>query len=130
MRKGAMAQAIRNIITKGRREDLVIVIQSYSRSARLMELFYTQALKTLDVDRADVLILGWHNKPPSPRIMDRAMEMKEKGLYRFLGLSGHNRLLFPDLFRDERSDPFMCYNAAHRGGENIFSRMPERADRG
>ncbi len=128
MRKGAMARAIRNIITKGRREDLVIVIQSYSRSARLMELFYTNALKTLDIDRADVLLLGWHNRLPSARIMDRAMEMKEKGLYRFLGLSGHNRLLFPDLSRDERFDLFhVRYNAAHRGAEDdIFSRMPQQ----
>ena len=128
MRKEAMARAIRNIVTKGRREDLVIVIQSYSRSARLMELFYTKALKTLDIDRADVLLLGWHNKLPSSRIMDRAMEMKEKGLYRFLGLSGHNRLLFPDLSGDERFDLFhVRYNAAHRGAEDdIFSKVPEQ----
>ena len=45
--------------------------------------------------------------------------MKEKGLYRFLGLSGHNRVLFPQLARDGVFDLFhIRYNAAHRGAEN------------
>jgi len=86
MRKTGMAQAIRNIVAGGKRDDLVIVIQSYSRSAALMELFYRKALKTLGIETADVMLLGWHDKVPSPRIMDRAMEMKDKGLFRFLGL--------------------------------------------
>jgi len=126
-RKTGMARAIRNIIAKGKRDDLVIVIQSYSRSAVLMELFYRKALKTLGIDTADVMLLGWHDKLPSPRIMDRAMEMKEKGIFRFLALSGHNRPLFPDLAKDERFDLFhVRYNAAHRGAEeDIFARMPQ-----
>jgi aryl-alcohol dehydrogenase-like predicted oxidoreductase len=126
MRKTGMARAIRNILAGRKRDDLVIVIQSYSRSAALMELFYRKALKTLGIDKADVMLLGWHNKLPSPRVMDRAMEMKDKGLFRFLGLSGHNRPLFPDLAKDERFDLFhVRYNAAHRGAEeDIFARMP------
>ena len=44
MRKEAMARAIRNINSKGKRDELVIVIQSYSRSATLMESFYRKGL--------------------------------------------------------------------------------------
>ena len=58
MRKTAMARAIRNIISNGKRDELVIVVQSYSRSAILMEQFYKQALKTLKIDSADILLLG------------------------------------------------------------------------
>ena len=39
MRKNGMRQAIRNICRQEKRDDLVIVVQSYSRSAFLMEAF-------------------------------------------------------------------------------------------
>lgn len=126
MRKAGMARAVRNIIGKGKRDNLVIVIQSYSRSPGLMEHFFRKGLKTLGIDRADVLLLGWHNQLPSPRIIDRALRMQEKGLYQFLGLSGHNRLLFAELARDDRFQLFhVRYNAAHRGAEEeVFARIP------
>ncbi len=68
-RKEAMAVAIRNIIARGQRDQLVILIQSYSRSAALMEYFFARALKKLKIDAADILLLGWHNQPPSGRIL-------------------------------------------------------------
>ena len=97
MRKKSMAQAIRNIIKKGKRDELVIVIQSYSRSAVLLESFFRKGLRTLGIDTADVLLLGWFNERPSSRVMERVLAMREKGMFRFLGLSGHNRSLFPRL---------------------------------
>jgi predicted aldo/keto reductase-like oxidoreductase len=118
MRKSGMMTAIRNLCHQGRREALVVVIQSYSRSALLMEVFFRRALDSLKIDHADVLLLGWHNNPPSDRLLDRAMRMKESGLYRFLALSGHNRPLFPKLAKDGLFDIFhVRYNAAHRGAE-------------
>jgi len=118
MRKSGMRDAIRNICGKGKRDDIVLVLQSYSRSAFLMESFAHKALKALGRDHADILILGWYNKPPSKRILERASAMKEKGLFRFLGLSGHNRRLFPELARLGIFDLFhVRYNAAHRGAE-------------
>jgi len=117
-RTEAMGQAIKNICHKGKRDDLAIVIQSYSRSASLMEIFCQKALKRLAVDHADMLLLGLHNRPPAQRILDRAMAMRSKGMIRFLGLSGHNRKLFPDLVKDGIFDIFhIRYNAAHRGAE-------------
>jgi predicted aldo/keto reductase-like oxidoreductase len=118
LRKNGMRQAIRNICRKGKRDDLVLVIQSYSRSAHLMEAFFQKGLRSLSLDHSEILLLGWHNKPPSQRILDKALEMKEKGLYRFLGLSGHNRVLFPRLAGGGIFDLFhIRYNAAHRGAE-------------
>lgn len=118
MRKSGMRDAIRNICGKGKRDDIILVIQSYSRSALLMESFAQKALKTLGQDNADVLVLGWYNKLPSKRILERAAAMKEKGLVRSLALSGHNRRLFPELARLEIFDLFhVRYNAAHRGAE-------------
>ena len=125
MRKAAMARAIRNIIAKGKRDELIIVLQSYSRSAGLMDAFYRRGLKTLGIENADVLLLGWHNHLPSSRILDQAEAMREKGMFRYLALSGHNRLLFPDLAKDPRFDILhIRYNAAHRGAEKeAFSQI-------
>ena len=117
-RRAGMRQAIRNICRRGQRDQLVIAVHSYARSAWLMEVFYHRALKALGVDHAEVLILGWHNRPPAPRLVDKARELQSKGYVRFLGLSGHNRRLFPDLARGKTFDLFhMRYNAAHRGAE-------------
>jgi aryl-alcohol dehydrogenase-like predicted oxidoreductase len=107
-------------------------MQSYSRSAFLMESFFRQGLKKIGLDHADVLILGWHNKRPSRNILDRALSMRERGLFRFLALSGHNRTLFPELAREEIYDIFhIRYNAAHRGAESeIFPYIEKGAGPG
>lgn len=130
LRKDGMGRAIRHICGQGKRDDLVVVLQSYSRSPRLMELFVKKGLRALVLDHADVLVLGWYNKPPSRKIMDRAQALRELGLVRFLGLSGHNRRLFPRLAEDGVFDLFhVRYNAAHRGAEtDIFPRLAKLSD--
>ena len=118
MRKSNMREAIKNICAQGKREELVIVIQSYSRSALLMESFFEKALRTLALDHVEILLMGWHNSRPGQRLIDKALAMKEKGLFRFLALSGHNRKLFPELAGEGLFDLFhVRYNAAHRGAE-------------
>jgi aryl-alcohol dehydrogenase-like predicted oxidoreductase len=118
LRKNGMREAIKNICSQGCRDDLIIVIQSYSRSSFLMQVFVEKALKSLSLDYADILLLGWHNNVPSQKLLDKAMVMKQRGLYRFLGISGHNRSLFPQLARGGKFDIFhIRYNAAHRGAE-------------
>ena len=130
LRRKGMRDAIRNICKKGNRDDLVIVIQSYSRSTLLLDAFFQKALKALAVDHADILLLGWHNKAPSHRIVDRALQMQDRGMFRFLGVSGHNRKLFPKLMEEFGIfDVFhIRYNAAHRGAEtDIFPHLnPEK----
>ena len=51
---------------------MIVVIQSYSRSAFLLEVFYRRALKLLALDHADFLLLGWFREKPPQRILDKA----------------------------------------------------------
>ncbi|MBN1614639.1 MAG: hypothetical protein JW950_09265 [Deltaproteobacteria bacterium] len=126
IRRQGMAGGIRNIIAKGKRDEMILLLQSYSRSASLMERFFLKGLKALGADRADVLLLGWHNRAPSMRIMERALAMRERGLFGFLAVSGHNRLLFPELAKEGVIDIFhVRYSAVHRGAEQeVFGRLP------
>jgi aryl-alcohol dehydrogenase-like predicted oxidoreductase len=118
-RRTGMCQAIKNICRKGKRDELIVVIQSYSRSAFLLEVFYRRALKLLALDHADVLLLGWYKKKPPQRILDKANAMKKKGMFRFLALSSHNRRLFPELAKKDIFDIFhIRYSAAHRRAES------------
>lgn len=117
-RSSEMQEAIKNLCGKGKRDKLVVVIQSYSRSAAVLEISYRRALKRLGLDYADVLLLGWYNRRPAQRILDRAMQMKDKGLLGYLALSSHKRSLFPEIVRDGIFDIFhVRYSAAHRGAE-------------
>ena len=126
-RKKGMRQAITNICRKGKRDELVVLIQSYSRSAFLTEVFLKNALKSLNIDSADVLLLGWHKRRPSQRMLDKCLDMKTKGLYRYLAISSHNRPLFPRLAQDNIFDIFhLRYNAAHRGVETeVFDQLKD-----
>jgi predicted aldo/keto reductase-like oxidoreductase len=116
--RAGMKQAVRNLCGKGRRDRMVIAIQSYARFGYLMEWFFRWNLRSMGLEQADILILGWHNRRPSPKLVERARALKEKGLFRFLGMSGHNRRLFPEMAADGKFDLFhIRYNAAHRGAE-------------
>jgi len=118
LRKSGMAQALRNICGRGKRNDLIIVVQSYLRSASLLELSCRRALKSLAIEYGDVLLLGCYRKTPPRRIMERAETMKRKGMFRFLAISSHNRSLFPQLAKENLFDIFhIRYSAAHRGAE-------------
>jgi predicted aldo/keto reductase-like oxidoreductase len=116
--RSGMKRAIRNLCGRGQREKLVVAIQSYARYGVLTEKFFRSSLRSMGLERADIFILGWHNRRPSERLVDRALAMKENGLFRFLGMSGHNRGLFPQMAGDGKFDLFhIRYNAAHRGAE-------------
>ena len=93
----SMREAIRNIVGKGRREQMVLAMFSYAHQSFLTEHFLLKGLKSAGLDYADILILGFFSWRPSPRTIEGAMRLKEKGLIRFLGLSSHNRKLFPRL---------------------------------
>jgi len=123
--RAGMRQAVRNLCRQGQRDNLVVAIQSYARFGFLMEWFFKRNLRAMGIERADILILGWHNRRPSPGLVVRAQAMMAKGLCRFLGMSGHQRKLFPQMAVEGQFDLFhVRYNAAHRGAENdIFPRL-------
>jgi predicted aldo/keto reductase-like oxidoreductase len=113
-----MREALHNIIAKGLRDRMVLAMFTYAHQSFLTEHFFVKGLKSVGLDYADILILGFFPRKPSKRIIDGAMRLKEKGLVRFIGLSGHNRKLFPKLYKDGALDIFhIRYNAVHRGAE-------------
>jgi aryl-alcohol dehydrogenase-like predicted oxidoreductase len=117
-RRAGMRRAIRNMVGRGQRDRLVVAVQIYARFGILTEFFFYKTLRSMRLEYADILILGWHNRRPTARLLDRASKMKEKGLFRFLGMSGHNRTLFPKMAKENLFDIFhVRYNAAHRGAE-------------
>lgn len=128
LRNSKMATAIRNIVNKGKRDDLIVVIQNFRRSSHGVENSLMRGLKKLDLDYADVLLLGWYKNPPKPKVLDTLEKLKDKQVFRYLGISGHNRALFPKLAKDPRYDLFQIrYNAANRGAEqDIFPHLPEK----
>jgi aryl-alcohol dehydrogenase-like predicted oxidoreductase len=125
-RAGGMRTAIHEIVSSGKRDDLVVVVQSYTRWAWYFERSLHRALSDLRIDYADVLLLGWYNKSPNPSILERAEKMREKGMFRQLAVSGHRRPAFVDFAADPRySILHIRYNAAHTGAEeDVFPHLP------
>lgn len=123
-----LREAVRRIIANGQRDRLVLSMFSYAHSPYFTEKFFVKGLKALGIERADVLVLGYFSKMPSRRILDAALEMKRKGLVRFIGLSGHNRKLFGELHREGVIDLFhVRYSAVHSGAErDVFPALTGR----
>jgi len=129
-RKDGMKQAIRNLCRQGLRERMVIAVQSYARFGYLMEWVIRSRLRSMGIEQADILVLGWHNRRPSAGLVKRARKMKTKGLCRYIAMSGHQRQLFPQLDADGQFDLFhIRYNAAHRGAQKEIFPHFEGADR-
>jgi aryl-alcohol dehydrogenase-like predicted oxidoreductase len=113
-----MKIAIRNLISQGKRDEIVISVFTYAHEPFLTRYFLKRRLKSLGVDHIDVLLLGYYNSPPSGRILDGARQLKEDGMVRYLGLSSHNRKMFRELRNDSDIDVLhIRYNPAHRGAE-------------
>ncbi|MBU2488445.1 MAG: aldo/keto reductase [Proteobacteria bacterium] len=131
VRRGGMKTAIKNLCGRGRRDEMVIAIQSFSRWPWPTEASFHRALKALGIERADVLLFGWFNSEPGKRMLDLGRKLKEKGLVRSLGITGHNRKLFPELAKKRDIDVFhVRYNAVHPGAEqDVFPLLPEGPDR-
>jgi aryl-alcohol dehydrogenase-like predicted oxidoreductase len=104
------------------------VLQSYARIGALVGRSIERALAQLGLDYADVLLLGWHGKPPSRRIVDAALRLKERGLVNHLAVSSHKRTMFPSLLDDPHIAIWhVRYNAVHRGAEHdVFPHVAAR----
>jgi aryl-alcohol dehydrogenase-like predicted oxidoreductase len=123
MRKDAYGQALRN--QRARRDEFVLVLQSYSRMASLIPWSVERGLRALGFDHADVLLLGMWNKVPPARIVDACRKLKQRGLVRHLAFSTHNRPLIPLTAADPDFEIFhVRYNATHTGAErDVFPQL-------
>lgn len=129
LRRDAFAQALRNL--NGKRDRLVLVVQSYSRIAALVGWSLERALRKVHMDHADVLLLGLWNHEPGEKILDAARRLRARGLVRHIAISTHHRPLAPQLAANPDVDVLhVRYNAAHPGAEReIFPRLPARESR-
>lgn len=117
VRRKGMGDAIRNLNGQ-HREKIVVVLQSYSRHGLWLGHRTESGLRGLRLDYADILLLGWHNEPLSPRLMEAALQLQQRGRVRHIAVSGHHRPMFQQFARDLRLPVLMMrYNAAHRGAE-------------
>ena len=123
-RSASFKKFIQGVTSAGNRERISIGLLSYSHSRLLGDMFLQSALKQLGVEYVDGLLLGYYSRRPPQRILDWAMEVKEKGLVRAIGITTHNRNIVPNLAAENILDYFhIRYNAAHRGAEqDIFAK--------
>ncbi len=124
VRRGEFAKALRALAP--RRDRLVFVIQSYARAGLLLRASVERALRRVGYDHADILLLGWWNHDASPRVLDAARALRDRGLVRHLAISTHNRRIAPGLGHIAGIDVLhVRYNAAHPGAEeDLFPRLP------
>jgi aryl-alcohol dehydrogenase-like predicted oxidoreductase len=118
-------------LARRRREELVIVVQTYSRAAALLRPSLELALRRLGIDDADLLLLGWWNHPPPARILDAALELRDAGKTKHVMISCHERKTFRSYIEDPTYGAIMVrYNAAHPGAEEeVFPWLQERTTR-
>jgi len=117
-RSKEMIKSIQNLTRKGEREKLVICMMEYTHSKLIGKRHFYKGLKKLGLDFVDVLMLGYYPGKPRNKVMDLALELKEKSVVRHLALSGHNRKLFPKLREESLIDIFQVrYNAVNSGAE-------------
>ncbi len=128
-RRGDFGAGLRRL--KQARDRVLITIQSYSRMAGLLGWSLERALRQLEMDYADVLLLGLWNKPVRPAILEAAHNLRQRGLVRYLAVSTHQRTLAPKLAAGGYIDILhVRYNAIHRGAEGeIFPLLPPRETR-
>ena len=125
-RASAFAEGLKKVAQKNR-DRIEIVVQSYSRAACLMRGSLERALRKLGTDSTDVLLLGWWNREPPARILDAALELRQRGLARHLMISCHDRTTFATYAKNPAFGAIMVrYNAAHPGAETEV--FPELGD--
>jgi predicted aldo/keto reductase-like oxidoreductase len=129
LKRGHMAQAIRNLAPKNR-DELRIVLAKPTFSGFFLQSFVERWLKKLKIEQADLVVLQGLRKPPGQKLVDRVHRLRDSGNVRFVGMSSHERPLFGKIARGEVKAPVdffqVRYNAVHRGAEqDIFPHLPQ-----
>jgi aryl-alcohol dehydrogenase-like predicted oxidoreductase len=117
MRRPGFGKGMRNIARRDR-DNLVTVVQTYSRAKLAIRPSVELALRVLGIEYTDILLLGWWNDMPPDRILDGALALVEEGKARHIMISCHNRPSFEKYIADPIFGAIMVrYNAAHTGAE-------------
>lgn len=129
MKRGLMAQAVRNLGPE-HRDELCIVLAWPASAGFYLRRYVERWLRKLNIEQIDLLVLQDLRKPASPRLAERVRRLTDSGKVRFAGMSGHNRPLFGSIARGEVKAPAdvfqIRYNAAHPGAEqDIFPHLPK-----
>lgn len=126
-RKPGMRDGLKNL-AQTERDKMVVCLQSYDHLGPILSRTVEKSLKRLNMDYADVLVLGYHTKLPSRWVLNAARKLIDRGLIKHLAISGHTRSFFGKLAEMKESpiDIFMTrYNAVHKGAEEeIFPYLP------
>jgi aryl-alcohol dehydrogenase-like predicted oxidoreductase len=120
-----MTRAVRQLVAAGKRDELVIALQCYLAWPWYLERSLHKELRLLGLDHCDVLLLGWYDKLPPDRVLERLERLREQGLFRHVAVSAHHRPSFVEYAKDPRYGILhIRYNAAHTGAErDVFPAM-------
>jgi len=116
-------------ILPGYRDKIVFATATYFWSLpNSFERILHRHLKWSGTDHIDIFFLGMIRKIPDQRKLEELLRLKEKGIFRFLGVSTHKRKLGEEIMQKWPVDVLMIrYNMAHRGAEEeVFSLLPEK----
>ncbi len=118
----------------GHRDKIIVATAPYSwLFPGSIERAVRKHLSRLGIDHIDLFLLGLVMRESQQRAVEELVRVKEEGLVRFVGLSGHKRPMILDMAQKwPVFDVLMVrYNAAHRGAENeIFSHLDEENRQG
>ncbi|MBI2896689.1 MAG: aldo/keto reductase [Deltaproteobacteria bacterium] len=128
LRRARFGRAIARIEQSGRRQKIVVAIQTYARAATLVAPSVEIALRRLGTDYVDLLGLALWNRPPPRRILDAALRLVDSGKVRHLMISCHDRPTFERYVEEPAYGALMVrYNAAHTGAErDVFPHLVKR----
>lgn len=124
VRTRGMGYALRELALT-HRDEMVIVLQSYARTRWTLRRSVERGLRALGIDHADILLLGWHDRPTPGRLLEEAARLRDRGRFRFLAMSSHQRPLIRTYVQEDLFDVYhLRYNAAHPGAEiDIFPHL-------
>lgn len=130
LRRDGFAEGLRN--SAARRESFVLVLQSYGRFGFQVRRSVEKGLRALAFSHADVLLLGWWNRPVTERVMEAGLALQRRGLVKHLAVSTHARDQIAGFARrPEIGVIHLRYNAEHPGAEqDVFPLLPQEGGPG
>jgi aryl-alcohol dehydrogenase-like predicted oxidoreductase len=128
---GSMSEAVRSL-GPGHRDELFIVLGRPffgGFGGMRLESFVERWLKKLGLEWVDLLLQDVR-RPSSKQLSDRLYRLRDSGKVRFVGISSHDRPLFPKVARGAVRAPadffHIRYNAVHTGAEqDVFPHLPQ-----